>query len=273
MRKLLLATTALVCLSSAAHAACALGGTDNGGFCKTGTSTQVSVNIQVPSVGWNNPGNNSPTMSGWVGIGDISNTTLIQFGWALSVSSNGTVSTEMFYEVLPASLHPITSGCVGDTTCKVHQFDVISLDIHCLTNCTPNNAASTWSMFATNCGVAGPGCASPLWTWDSTSAVGTITYSDSLATAQWVTEDNPAIFRYPYFGKVVYQNSLWNNANPVFDYNQEGTASRDGNGTWANYGPQNSTTDGFNTCYGASFFLCDSNTYFGKDKGSTGAGP
>lgn len=272
MKKLLLIPTALLCLSSVANAACVLGGTNNAGFCKTGTSTQVSVDIQVPTVSWNSPGNNSPTMSGWVGIGDTNNTTLIQFGWALSVTANS-LSTEMFYEKLPASLQPITSGCVGDTSCTVRQLDNIHLDIHCLTNCTANNNSTTWSMNAIDCGTQATGCASPTWTWDSVSTIGTVTYKSSLATAQYVVEDNPNIFRYPFFGKVVLQNALWNNANPVFDYTQDAEPSIDGNLTWANYGPQNSTTDGFNICYGTSFFLCDSNTYFGKDKGGKFGGP
>lgn len=275
MRKLLLVLATLLCLTAEVEAApCTLGGTNNGGFCKTGISTQVSVDVQIPTIAYNNPGNTGPTMSGWVAIGDTSNATLIQFGWAFSVCSNGAIcQNKMFYELLPASLVSITSGCVGDTTCTVRQFDNIHLDIHCLTNCTANNVSTTWSMSAIDCGTQATGCAVPTWTWDSTTAIGTITYKDSLATAQWVTEDNPAIFRYPYFGKVVYQNALWNNANPVFDYNNDAEPSVDGNGTWANYGPQNSTTDGFNTCYGASFFLCDSVTYFGKDKGGRFGGP
>lgn len=266
MRKAIFALAALLCMMTGAHASCTLGGTNNAGFCKTGTTTQVSVDIQVPAVAYNNPGSVSPTMSGWVGIGDLSNATLIQFGWALSVFNNA-LSTEMFWEKLPQSLQPITSGCSGDTACTVRPFDNIHLDIHCLTNCTANNAASTWSMSAIDCGTAATGCASPTWTWNSVSALGTITYADSLATAQYVAEDNPNIFRYPFFSKVVFRNALWNNANPTFDYTTEAEPSIDGNSTWANYGPQNGTTNGFNICYGATFFLCDSNTYFGKDKG------
>lgn len=249
------------------EASCTLGGTNNGGYCKTGTTTQVSADIQVPTVAYNSPGSNTPVMSEWIGIGDISNATLIQAGLITEADSNGAIQLVAFYELLPASLHQITSGCVGDTTCKLHVFDVVSWDIHCLTNCTASNVSTTWSVTATNCGTAGPGCASPLWTWDITSAVGTITYADSLATGQWVVEDNPNVFRYPYFGKVVFQNAKWNTGNPSFNYTTDAEPSQDGNAKWNNYGPQNSTTNGFNMCLGDVFFLCDSNTYFGKDKG------
>lgn len=280
MKKLALAAAAFLSLfiSDALAANCPVGGTNNGGFCKTMTSTQVSVDVQVPSISYNAPGNVNPTMSGWVAIGDpLTNATLIQMGWAMTANVSGSIATEAFYEIDPLhiSLVVINSNCVGDTTCKVHPFDVMHLDIHCLTNCTANNAATTWSMSITNCGTAGPGCASPLWTWDSTSAIGTITYKCSLAAALFIVEDNPSVFRYPTYGKVVFQNALVNNANPAFDYLTEGNNSTDPNGTWASFGPQNSTGDGFNICQvfpGGSYVPCDSNTYFGKDKGGSFGG-
>ena len=79
--------------------------------------------------------------STWAGIGGYNDTQLIQAG----TESDSTGLIQAWWELLPDSETPITSGCVGDTTCKVVVGDKMFVDIK-------NVGGDNWTIFMQNTG-------------------------------------------------------------------------------------------------------------------------
>jgi len=120
--------------------------------------TKVTQNWIVPSVS-NFPAGFSST---WAGIGGYSSSDLIQAG----TESDTAQTPYAWYEILPASETPITSGCSGDPTCTVKPGDAMSVSI-------VNNGGSAWTISMTN----------PRWTWSLN-----LNYASTFSSAEWVLE-------------------------------------------------------------------------------------
>jgi hypothetical protein len=130
--------------------------------------TAVSSTFTVPNAGGLPPG----FSASWAGIGGYTTSDLIQAG----VSENSAVSSELlgggqynaWYEILPASETPITSGCTGNVpSCTVNPGDTISVNIS-------NAGGDTWDISLTDAGN---------WSWSRS-----LTYSSSESSAEWIQE-------------------------------------------------------------------------------------
>src|SRR5436305_1956825 len=102
--------------------------------------TAVTQNWIVPTVS-SVPAGFSST---WAGIGGYNTSDLIQAG----TESDTAQTPYAWYEILPASETPITSGCSGDNTCTVKAGDAMSVTIR-------NTGGNGWTISMTN----------PRWTW------------------------------------------------------------------------------------------------------------
>jgi peptidase A4-like protein len=120
--------------------------------------TGVTQNWIVPTVSTLPAGFSST----WAGIGGYNTGDLIQAG----TESDTAQSPFAWYEILPASETPITSGCTGDPTCTVRPGDAMSVTIR-------STGGSGWAISMTN----------PRWTW-STS----LTYTSTFSSAEWILE-------------------------------------------------------------------------------------
>src|SRR5437764_7105126 len=118
--------------------------------------TAVTQSWIVPSVSPVPPGFSST----WAGIGGYNTSDLIQAG----TESDVLQTPYAWYEILPASETPITSGCVGDPTCTVQPGDAMTVSIR-------NNGGNAWTISMTN----------PRWTWSLN-----LNYGSTLSSAQWV---------------------------------------------------------------------------------------
>jgi hypothetical protein len=130
--------------------------------------TAVSSTFTVPTAGEVPPG----FSASWAGIGGYTTSDLIQAG----VSENSAVGGELlgggqynaWYEILPASETPITSGCSGNVpSCTVNPGDKISVNIS-------NAGGNTWDISLSDAGN---------WSW-STS----LTYASTESSAEWIQE-------------------------------------------------------------------------------------
>src|SRR5437763_15346847 len=104
------------------------------------TITAASTHYIVPTVKSIPVGFSST----WVGIGGYNTSDLIQAG----TESDTAQTPYAWYEILPASETPITSGCSGDNTCTVKAGDAMSVTIR-------NTGGNGWTISMTN----------PRWTW------------------------------------------------------------------------------------------------------------
>ena len=120
--------------------------------------TAVTQNWIVPTVS-NVPAGFSST---WAGIGGYNTSDLIQAG----TESDTAQTPYAWYEILPASETPITSGCAGDATCTVRPGDAMTVSIK-------NTGGNNWSISMTN----------PRWTWSLN-----LTYASTLSSAEWILE-------------------------------------------------------------------------------------
>lgn len=120
--------------------------------------TAVTQNWTVPSVSTLPAGFSST----WAGIGGYSSSDLIQAG----TESDTAQTPYAWYEILPASETPITSGCTGDPTCTVQPGDAMSVTIR-------NNGGSAWTISMTN----------PRWTWSLN-----LSYASTFSSAEWILE-------------------------------------------------------------------------------------
>lgn len=99
----------------------------------------------------------------WVGIGGAMGSDLIQAGVAFG-QVDGYYA---WFERLPEPIQRISSGCVGDATCKVSQGDRIDMNIRHL-------GGNLWRMSLANAGK---------WTWSMDTA-----YDSSFSSAEWIYE-------------------------------------------------------------------------------------
>ncbi|MEY2398185.1 MAG: hypothetical protein QOJ00_1359 [Actinomycetota bacterium] len=105
-----------------------------------------------------------PTLSAsWVGIGGAQSTDLIQAGVAYG-RARGYYA---WYEMLPASMVRITSGCSGDASCAVTFGDHIAVNIQFVGN-------NAWNIAVTNVGK---------WSWSQT-----FDYASSMSSVEWIYE-------------------------------------------------------------------------------------
>lgn len=122
--------------------------------------TQVSSTMVTPK-----PKLLPPFLSAsWVGIGGASTNDLIQAGVAYQSTP---ADYYVWYEMLPAGLIPIRTGCVGDANCTVVVGDKINVDIRLV-------GADTWKISFTNVGK---------WTYALTTP-----YASSLSSADFIFE-------------------------------------------------------------------------------------
>jgi hypothetical protein len=121
--------------------------------------TAVSTHYIVPTVK-NVPAGFSST---WAGIGGYNTQDLIQAG-----TESDTASTPYaWYEMLPASETPITSGCVGDNACTVRPGDDMTVTI-------TSQGGSNWKIDMVN---------ATHWTWTKT-----VSYASTFSSAEWILE-------------------------------------------------------------------------------------
>jgi hypothetical protein len=107
--------------------------------------------------------------SSWIGIGGYQTQDLIQVG----TESDGRLGgNHAWYEMLPDNSIPITSGCAGDTTCKVDSGDNMAADIR---NLGGDNWVITINNFAHS--------PSPKWSWQKT-----FQYKSSFSSAEYIFE-------------------------------------------------------------------------------------
>ncbi len=132
----------------------------SGYLASAGTFTGVSGGWSVPQVSGN--GHSTSADATWVGIGGVTSSDLIQVGTQDSVSSRGQVSSEAFYEMLPAVSTPVPGMTVT-------PGDVMSANI-------TQVSSGQWKISITD-------------VTQSESYNITVSYSSSLSTAEWIEED------------------------------------------------------------------------------------
>jgi hypothetical protein len=121
--------------------------------------TDVTQNWTVPTVK-NVPAGFSST---WAGIGGYNTQDLIQAG----TESDTAQTPYAWYEILPASETPITSGCVGDNTCTVRPGDKMTVTIH-------STGGNGWNISMQDIGH---------WTWSLN-----LNYASTFSSAEWILE-------------------------------------------------------------------------------------
>lgn len=121
--------------------------------------TGVTSTFTVPSVNPVPPG----FAANWAGIGGYNSSDLIQAG----TSEDELQGDYAWYEILPASETPITSGCSGDPTCTVNPGDVVTVDIHSV-------GTNLWSVSLTDAGH---------WSWQQN-----VPYTSTESSAEWIFE-------------------------------------------------------------------------------------
>jgi hypothetical protein len=110
--------------------------------------------------------NTAEYVSQWVGIGGYGDSTLIQLGAMEIVSTSGSASYLVWYELYPAGAQEIPRG--------VKPGDIITAPLQCAAACSPN-AEQTWQLSLSD-QTAG-------WSWTQS-----FQYQSSMASAEWITE-------------------------------------------------------------------------------------
>jgi hypothetical protein len=145
----------------------------------SGNYTSASFHWTVQSATYVNYPQNPMSFndsSQWVGIGGYSTNDLIQLGSESFVSSSGTPSYDVWYELLPADETLLTNCTPASlSSCPVNPGDAMVASLSCTSNCTVNNSNTTWtlSMQDTTKG----------WSW-----TGNFTYASCLCSAEWIDE-------------------------------------------------------------------------------------
>lgn len=126
----------------------------------SGSFTAVSASWVVPTP--TGDGTDTTADATWIGIGGVTSGDLIQTGTDNSVSKNGTVSTEAFYEMLPA----VSQTVPGVTVLPGNSISASITEV----------AAGQWEITITNN------------TNDETYS-STVSYTSSNSSAEWIEED------------------------------------------------------------------------------------
>ena len=137
------------------------------GYAVTGSGiTGVTQSWVVPTAGLVPPGFSST----WAGIGGYTSSDLIQAGTTQdTLPIGGPGQYYAWWEALPATETPITSGCTGAVpTCAVAPGDHMHVDIHEL-------STNSWSITMTD---------DNKWSWTSPA----ISYASTHSSAEWIHE-------------------------------------------------------------------------------------
>jgi hypothetical protein len=121
--------------------------------------TDVTQHWTVPSVSAAPAGFSST----WAGIGGYNTRDLIQAG----TESDTAQTPYAWYEILPASETPITSGCAGDNSCTVRPGDQMTVTIH-------STGGSGWTISMADANH---------WTWSLN-----LNYASTFSSAEWILE-------------------------------------------------------------------------------------
>jgi len=138
------------------------------GFAVTAAApyTSASGTFQVPRVSYSGSGHSYEDSALWVGIGGDGDSTLIQLGTEQLVTSSGTASYYVWYELYPAA-----TVYLGHT---VNPGDIVTASLQCAAACSPG-LVQTWQLTMTD-ETAG-------WSWTQS-----VQYQSSMASAEWITE-------------------------------------------------------------------------------------
>jgi hypothetical protein len=185
----------------------------------TGTYTSASIAWTVPTVTFINyastPGYESS--STWVGIGGFDTSDLIQLGTEQFIESNGTTTYRAWTEVLPAS-EAILSGCTpaGKSSCPVSPGDAMTASLTCTSNCTANNASTTWTLAMTD--------STQGWNYS-----GNFTYKSCLCSAEWIQEapTYSNIVPMPNYGRAEFSSLTVNGGSPGLSLSADGIILQD----------------------------------------------
>jgi hypothetical protein len=201
------------------------------------TSAKGTWVVPTVTFGPTQSGTNEEYSATWVGIGGFCmnalcsrvDKTLIQLGTSQYVLSSGATSYFAWYEMLPQA--PVTI-----TTLAVNAGDSIAASLECVSACSARK--QNWQLSMTN------NTTHQTWTQ-------TISYSSSLASAEWI-EEAPvsssvlplakfdAVGIVPYIGPNAAWNSLTVSANGIQMTDPWGQTSN----------PSSTDANGFNTCWG-----------------------
>ncbi len=129
-----------------------------------GNFTAISGDWIVPTA--SSPGAYTSADASWIGIGGVSSNDLIQVGTANTVSSNGTVTTSAFYELLP-------DASINIPSLVVNAGDSIVAAI-------TEQSANQWLITITD-------------KTTSTTYSTTVAYTSSNSSAEWIEEDPSTI--------------------------------------------------------------------------------
>ncbi len=169
--------------------------------------TSASATWQVPDVTYD--GGSTPYgyeyVSNWVGIGGYGDSTLIQLGTELVVSTSGATLFYTWYELYPAPASSISLN--------VKPGDIVTASLQCIAACSPSQT-QTWQLSLTD------KTAGSSWTQS-------FQYQSSMASADWITE--PPYYEHPpgflplaNFGAVTYDPVMANGANPNLSLSANG---------------------------------------------------
>lgn len=202
------------------------------GYVVAGTITSVSAEWRVPWVTANtiNPGVNQFLLN-WTGIGGTgaNSGNLVQAGTEEEVFANGIPSYSAWYELIPADL-----VMVGGT---VLPGDIMSVSLVCTTNCTVNNAGTTWLITIQD--------VTQGWTVTETP-----TYASALSTGEAISEA-PSIGNLhplPNYGTTPFTGFTVNGSIPSLTSSNQYLLNNSTTGESSN--ASSASNGAFDTCWG-----------------------
>ncbi len=183
----------------------------------SGTYTSASFQWTIPTVTYiNYPDNlegSFESSSTWVGIGGFNSNDLIQLGTEQFIESNGSTVYRAWTEVLPQSEFILTSGCTpaGLSSCPVSPGDAMTASLTCTSNCTANNANTTWTLVMAD--------TTKGWNYSAP-----FTYASCLCSAEWIQEapTYDEIVALPNYGQLSFANATVNGASPNLSLSADG---------------------------------------------------
>ncbi|HUZ93016.1 MAG TPA: G1 family glutamic endopeptidase [Candidatus Paceibacterota bacterium] len=203
------------------------------------------------------PGQTSGYSSSWVGIGGFcenarctrSDRTLIQLGTEQD-NINGTPGYYAWYEMLPAAETPIPSSALpvnpGDTITASLTLLPAAGTVHSGKN-GKTSTPSSWLLTMTN--------VTQNISWSTT-----VTYSSSLASAEWIEEApwNGGILPLADYTTAIFDPGTVNGGQNPALVSSDAVIMQNSNGQTSNPSAPDADTDGFGTCWGngSTFTAC-----------------
>lgn len=216
------------------------------------SSTWVVPPATVP------PGQSSGYSSSWVGIGGFCTNslctrvdrTLIQLGTEQD-NVNGTASYFAWYEMLPAAETPISTSLLplnpGDTITASLALLPTAGTVHGKNRKGGGSSSSAWLLTMTN-----------VTQGKSWSTI--VTYSSSLASAEWIEEapSSGGVLPLANYGTATFDPGNVNGGQNPTLVSSDAVIMQNPNGQTSNPSAPDTDTDGFNTCWGngASLTTC-----------------